>query len=296
MEDQIAVGRHRARAQRGALFIDQLSPLVEPRPRIGGDGRCAGHRRGGAELDENAALHAPQLYRRSILARRDVFGVKAESPLSAIGEPVPQGRAQGAEGDLLPGNPPLVEERYLERLLPGSKPEDTQPRAKLDAGARFLQRLAQRRLARRLVVLHEAGGQGPVAVAGLDGAPAEENFSFKFRNATYDQLGILVVDLAALVAHPSRQGVPGRHALEHRSRAIRTELHARSRRLLMVLSGVKPRRSTGAPNRLIQKTVKPKDLAPSASQQFDETKPMRSAGTPSLFTASSYTWGAGLLT
>src|SRR3989441_2226474 len=205
------------------------------------------------------------------LERRDVLGVEAESPFPAIGEPVPQGCADRAKCDLPPGNPFLVEEGDLEGLFTGPEAQVQQPaeveevhlvrprhrdhaerRAELDAGAGFLERLAQRRLASGLVVLHEAGGQGPVAVARLDGAPAEENFSFKLWNAAYDQLGILVVDLAAVLADPARQRVPRRHALHHRGRAVRAELHARSRRLLMVLSGVKPRRSTGAPSRLIQ--------------------------------------------
>ena len=45
-------------------------------------------------------------------------------------------------------------------------------------------------------------------------------------------------------------------------------------------SGLKPMRSAGAPLRLIQKTWKPKALAPSASQQLEETKPMRRGSTP----------------
>src|ERR1700704_13372 len=145
------------------------------------------------------------------LERGEVLGVEAESPSPAIGEPVPQGCADRAKGDLLPGNPFLVEQGHLEGLFAGPEAQVQQPaeveevhlvrprhrdhaerRAELDAGAGFLERLAQRRLARGLVVLHEAGGQGPVAVARLDGAPAEENFSFKFWNAAYDQLGVLV--------------------------------------------------------------------------------------------------------
>src|SRR2546422_8217632 len=123
------------------------------------------------------------------LERRDVLGVEAESPFPAIGEPVPQGRADRAKGDFLPGNPLFVEEGHLEGLFTGPEAQVQQPaeveemhlvrprhrehaerRAELDASAGFLERLAQRRLARGLVVLHEAGGQGPVAVAGLDGA------------------------------------------------------------------------------------------------------------------------------
>ena len=40
-------------------------------------------------------------------------------------------------------------------------------------------------------------------------------------------------------------------------------------------SGAGPCRSTGTPARLIQNVVKPNALAPIASQQFDDTKPMR---------------------
>src|SRR6266850_5158334 len=157
------------------------------------------------------------------LLRREVLGVEAESPFPAIGEPVPQGCADRAKGDLLPGNPFLIEEGHLEGLFAGPEAQVQQPaeveqmhlvhprhrdhaerRAELDAGAGFLERLAQRRLARGLVVLHEAGGQRPVAVAGLDGPPAQQYFSLKFWNTTDDQPGVLIVDLAAVVADPAR--------------------------------------------------------------------------------------------
>src|SRR5207249_7903565 len=58
------------------------------------------------------------------LERRDVLGVEAENPFPAIGEPVPQGRADRAKGDLLPGNPFLVEEGHLEGLFTGPRSEE----------------------------------------------------------------------------------------------------------------------------------------------------------------------------
>src|SRR5579863_8661621 len=65
--------------------------------------------------------------------------------------------------------------------------------------------------------------------------------------------------------------------------------------LLSIRSGFTPNSSTGALLRLIQKTVKPKDFAPRASQQFDETNPMlRGSWILNLSTASWYTLGLGL--
>src|SRR2546426_11515174 len=61
------------------------------------------------------------------LERREVLGVEAESPLAAIGEPVPQGCADRAKGDLLPGNPCLVEEGHLEGLFTGLEAQVQQP-------------------------------------------------------------------------------------------------------------------------------------------------------------------------
>ena len=47
----------------------------------------------------------------------------------------------------------------------------------------------------------------------------------------------------------------------------------------MIRSGGGPWRSTGAPARLIQNVVNPNAFAPIASQPFDDTKPIRPAGT-----------------
>src|SRR5580765_1974840 len=63
---------------------------------------------------------------------------------------------------------------------------------------------------------------------------------------------------------------------------------------LMTWSGATPSASTGAPVRLIQKVRKPKALAPEASQQLLDTKPIADFGTRSFSTASRYTAGAGL--
>src|SRR5712691_5382930 len=94
------------------------------------------------------------------LERREVLGVEAESPFPAIGEPVPQGCAYRAKGDLLPGNPVLVEQGHFEGLFAGPEAQVQQPaeveevhlvrprhrehaerRTALDASAGFLQRL-----------------------------------------------------------------------------------------------------------------------------------------------------------
>src|SRR2546426_1264935 len=61
------------------------------------------------------------------LERRDVLGVEAESPFPAIGEPVPQGCADRAKGDFLPGNPLFVEEGHLEGFFTGPEAQVQQP-------------------------------------------------------------------------------------------------------------------------------------------------------------------------
>src|SRR3954468_13173009 len=45
-----------------------------------------------------------------------VLGVEAEASLRAIGEPVPQGRADRAKGDIRPGNARLLEQLDLQRF------------------------------------------------------------------------------------------------------------------------------------------------------------------------------------
>src|SRR5688572_33408467 len=110
--------------------------------------------------------------------------MEAESAATAVGEPALEREADGAERDLLPRNLGLLPERNLETFLAGLEFESQharpvekvhlvhvryrdhgERRAELDPRAGFLERLAQRRFGRGLVVLHEARGQGPVAVA-----------------------------------------------------------------------------------------------------------------------------------
>src|SRR5258707_7664795 len=206
-----------------------------------------------------------------ILACDDVLGVEAEVAPGPVLEPALESRADGPESDLLPRNASLVEQRDLQRLLAGLEFEVEQPRAveevhlvharhrdhaerraELYIRAGFLERLAQRRLAGGLVVLHEPGGQGPVAVARLDRAPAQQQLARVLGDRADHQQGVLIMDHAALVADPARQAVARRHAPDHRRPAIRTEFQFRSASVLIVLSGVKPSLSSGAPRRLIQ--------------------------------------------
>ena len=49
------------------------------------------------------------------------------------------------------------------------------------------------------------------AVARLDGPPAEQNLPFPFGHTADDQAGILVVNVAAGLAHMTRQRVTGRN-------------------------------------------------------------------------------------
>src|SRR5258708_27412625 len=186
---------------------------------------------GGAPAIAPAAQNVMKLRRSTlrILACDDVLGVEAEVAPGPVLEPALESRADGPESDLLPRNVSLVEQRDLQRLLARLEFEVEQPRAveevhlvharhrdhaerraELDVRAGFLERLAQRRLAGSLVVLHEPGGQGPVAVARLDPSPAQPQLARVLGGPDRHQQGGLVMNHAALGADPARQAVARR--------------------------------------------------------------------------------------
>ena len=74
----------------------------------------------------------------------------------------------------------------------------------------FFACFADGRLGRAFPVLHEAAGQGPVAMAWLYGASAHEDFSFPFGDTADDESRIFVMDMAACRAYVARKRIPGR--------------------------------------------------------------------------------------
>jgi hypothetical protein len=153
-------------------------------------------------------------------------------------------QADRAECDLLPGHAAFLDHRDLQaffarleleieepgtvehvHLVDARDGDQTEGCLERDACAGFLQRLSDRRLSHRLVVLHEARGERPVAIARLDRAAAKENPPRVLRDRADDQLGVLVMDLAAGVADVARQAVAGRHAPRDRGTAVGAELH-----------------------------------------------------------------------
>jgi len=152
--------------------------------------------------------------------------MKAEFAALAVGEEVPQGHGDCAEGNFFPGNVGLGEQRNVEAFLARGEVEVKQARTvnnvylvdvrhrdhrvgsiKRDARAGFLMGFAQGRLGNALLVFHETSRQRPAAVARLDGAPAEQNLVFPDRQGADDQTRISVVDGAALVANVTRNAV-----------------------------------------------------------------------------------------
>src|SRR4051812_15831350 len=161
-----------------------------------------------------------------MLSGNQVLGVEAEASAAPVREPQLQREADRAEGNLLPrhlrffvkrdleaffawleiqrGEPRGVEKMHLVHARHGNQAER---REQLDLGAGFFERFPNRALCSRLVVLHEAGGQRPIAVARLDGAAAQKHLALVFGHRADDEARILIVDVAALVAHPARQRV-----------------------------------------------------------------------------------------
>ena len=71
----------------------------------------------------------------------------------------------------------------------------------LDAGGGLLHRLARGAFLQRLTKLQIAGGQGPEAAAGLDRAAAHQDLVVRGNDGADHDLGILVVDMAAIGAN-----------------------------------------------------------------------------------------------
>ena len=77
---------------------------------------------------------------------------------------------------------------------------------------RLLAGLALGRVLHRLAEFHEAGGMRPVAAARLDGAAAEQDAARMLDHAAGDDARILVMHLAAALAHRALALVARRNA------------------------------------------------------------------------------------
>jgi hypothetical protein len=82
--------------------------------------------------------------------------------------------------------------------------------ADLDLGAGFFQSLAPRPVDDRLARFEIARRQRPEAAPGMDRAPAEHDAAIVLDHRADDDLGIFVMDVAALGAHQALAVVAGR--------------------------------------------------------------------------------------
>ena len=80
-------------------------------------------------------------------------------------------------------------------------------------------------LAAGFIVFHEAGRQGPKPVSRLDGATAQQDLVFPFRESADHHLGVLVVDCSALIADVAGQAVASRDLQTDGGAAVGAEVH-----------------------------------------------------------------------
>ncbi|MCY1304078.1 hypothetical protein D9M70_538200 [compost metagenome] len=97
-----------------------------------------------------------------------------------------------------------------------------------DAGTGFFQGFPGRSLLQGLAVFHEAGGQGPEALARGDGAPAEQDASFPHGQAAGDDAWVLVMHGQAPVADVPWAIVAAGDSQTYAGAALAAELHAHS--------------------------------------------------------------------
>src|SRR3569832_901899 len=180
-------------------------------------------------------------------ARADVAEMKVECAGAAVVEILFQRRTHRAESDVVPGDLGFGEEPGFERFDAGLKVEIEQPGAEhevhlidmrqvvqgiqaahFDARAGFFPGFARRAFERGFAVFHEAGRQGPQAVSGFDGTPAQQHLVLPFGNAADDHLGVLVMDGAAFGADMTRQVVSAWHAQHHGAATFTAKVHAAS--------------------------------------------------------------------
>jgi len=156
-----------------------------------------------------------------------------ETVLSAatIRKEVFKGDGDGAKGDFIPRDFILPKQSQLKGFGAGGEVEIQQSRAinnmylmnmrhadqrvhvaQFDAGAGFFQRFTQGGVRDAFPVFHEAGGQCPLAMARLDGAPAKQYTIFPYRQGTDHEPGVAIMNRPAGIANMAREGIPWRNS------------------------------------------------------------------------------------
>lgn len=155
--------------------------------------------------------------------------MKPEGSLFAVVQVALKAECDAAEGQIGPRNLGWREQYDLKAFFTGRKVWCLQPATiekmylidmgDIDQGegsvhrhfrAGFFACFTDGSLRRTLAILHEATGQGPVAMAWLYGASAHEDFSFPFGDTADDESRIFVMDMTACGAYVARKRIPGR--------------------------------------------------------------------------------------
>jgi hypothetical protein len=170
----------------------------------------------------------------------------------AVGEEQLQRGADGGESQVVPRDLVFGEQAHVQAFDAGREIEveqlgqieqvdlvhvgHVQQREQLaqpDVGAGFFLGLAHRCLVRGFLVFHEAGRQGPVAVARLDGALAQQDLEFAFAlphwNRADHQLRVLVMNGAAMGAHVAWTVIAFGDGHRQRMGALGAEFHRKQR-------------------------------------------------------------------
>src|SRR5690606_28290597 len=181
-----------------------LRHAAVPVPRAPFDGAAA--RAGAGRLEAGLARHQVAGFAVRIGERREYLLVADAAELG-------QGPADAWKRQVLPRNVRPWQQRDLQAFHTGGDVAVLEGRAVddldlADAGDRIdrkqsidanegvglLARLAPRGVLGALVQLHVAGRQGPVSLARIDGAAAQQNAIFAGYDGTNDDLGIFIVD------------------------------------------------------------------------------------------------------
>ena len=175
-----------------------------------------------------------------------------------IGKERAQRIFNGRECDLGPGDIGLLEHRHFQALGTSGVVKISQlcqikqmhlvyvwhidqrkQGAELDVGTGFFLGFTLGGIGGGFAVFHEACRQGPVTIAGFDGAPTQQNLHFAIdfpaRNGANYQFGILIVNRATIAAHEAGTIVIGRYLQGNRMRTFRTKFH-KARQFFGVLS------------------------------------------------------------
>ena len=171
--------------------------------------------------------------------------MEVELAIAAVVEVVLQRAPDRDKCDLLPRDLVFVEQPGFQRFRPGTEIEIQKPGTKqhvhlvdvrnveqciqpqdLDLRVGFLERLAHGAFGGGFAVFHEARGHGPQAVAGFDGAAAQQDAAFPFGNASHHHFWIFVVNDPAVRANVAGKAVAGRHTVFDWCAASAAEFHS----------------------------------------------------------------------